>query len=433
MKSDLQELAAANPVTPEAGAAWAMTAEAESSRRRALDGVWEAADDLTRHRSPRIRWPAALVGAALVLILALPALLFLGDESPQTTTTTIPVTTTSVTVDTIPVVEEVFYTAVLQCLADETGNDFGPVTVDEDGLLTTRGRRALDAAAAGYPRPYRACYEITIGLGGSLQSQSFALNEGTASILVPSGWNSTTDDLTPNVGDPWERISIGTYPLVPTVEGGDSCALQALEDLSPDDVFIQILERSGSALGFEPRAPTFAGRLTGLDEGDYWECLTPDERSDLGTLRWLSFEIDGRGFYALVALGSETGEDELHTVELILDRIVIQPEIAPGWTFTEILFTVREGSAYAIGNSFLFAWSGAPDRIGDMRRDGILINTDTATWKPVPDAPIQGRYSSSVVWTGTEFIVFGGHSFTESLVDGAAYDPTAGTWRQIAS
>jgi len=331
MKADLQELAVANPVTLEAGEGWAMSAEGESTRRRALDGVGtEPIIDLTSRRSPRIRWPAAVVSAALVLLLALPALLFLREEPPQTTTTSAAVATTSVTEDAIPIVEEPFYTAALQCLADQTGSDFGTVTIDEEGSLTTQGQRALDAAASGYPRPYQACYEETSGLAGSLQGQTFALDEGEASILVPVGWISTTDDLTPNVGDPEERISIGTYPLR---EGGDQCAqvpVRALEDLAPDDVFVQVLERSGTASA-SPRPPTFAGRLTALEEGsDFWECVTPEERSDFGTLMFLDFEHDGHQFYVLLALGSETGEDELHIVELMLDRIVIRPETAPG-------------------------------------------------------------------------------------------------------
>ena len=433
MKSELQDLAAANPVTIEAGETWAMTAEAESARRLALSGEVDLADDLTsRPRPPRFRWPAAVVSAALVLLLAVPALFFLGDESPQTTTTTLPVTTTSVTEDTIPVEEEPFYTAVLGCVADETGYDFGPVTVDEDGSLTSRGRKALDGAASGYPGPYQACFEETTGLSGSLANQTFALSEGEASILVPDGWISTTDDLTPNIGDPWDRISIGTYPMEPMVADGDSCALRALVDLSPNDVFIQILERDGSASA-APRPPTYAGRLSGLDDGDFWECMSPEERSDLGVLRFLDFGHEGRQFYVLLALGSETGADELHAAELILDRIVIRPKIAPGWTFTEIPFTIREGSTYALGGGWMFAWGGASDgQRNRMPRDGIMVNIDTGEGRLIPDAPIEGRYLPSAVWTGTEMVVFGGHSSTESLVDGAAYNPETGNWRLIA-
>ena len=426
MKADLHELATANPITLDAGIAWALSTDAETARHRALAGELVMGDDLITRRTPRLRWPAAVVSAALVLILAVPALLFLGDEQPQTTTTTLPATTTSILEHPVPVSEEPFYTALLQCVANRYGTGFGPVMANKHGQVTAEGQAAIDRAA-GTGESFSKCFADE-----SMRNQSFDLEDGEGSILLPPDWVRTTDDLTPNFGDPDERISMGTFPLFPMTEDSDSCALQALVDLSPDDVFIQILERSGPAESFEPRPPTFAGRLSGVDENDYWECLSPAERSDIGALRWLSFETGGRGFYALVALGSEIGDDQRHTVERILDSFNVPPKVAEGWTFTEIPFTIREGSGYAAGGGRLFAWSGAPDRSGDMRRDGILVDIDTGQSRTIPDAPIEGRYLPSVVWTGTEFIVFGGHSFSESLVDGAAYDPVAGTWRQIS-
>ena len=55
---------------------------------------------------------------------------------------------------------------------------------------------------------------------------------------------------------------------------------------------------------------------------------------------------------------------------------------------------------------------------------------------PLPPAPIPARIGSDLVWTGTEFIVWGGLADNTSgnplSQDGAAFDPAAGTWRQIA-
>lgn len=55
---------------------------------------------------------------------------------------------------------------------------------------------------------------------------------------------------------------------------------------------------------------------------------------------------------------------------------------------------------------------------------------------PLPAAPIPALNGSAVVWTGTEVIVWGGlvddGSCCSYSHDGAAFDPTAGTWRQIA-
>jgi hypothetical protein len=65
--------------------------------------------------------------------------------------------------------------------------------------------------------------------------------------------------------------------------------------------------------------------------------------------------------------------------------------------------------------------------------DGILIDLDSGESRPVPEAPLLSRYLASVVWTGAEFVVFGGHSFDESFVDGAAFDPGSESWRSISS
>lgn len=54
----------------------------------------------------------------------------------------------------------------------------------------------------------------------------------------------------------------------------------------------------------------------------------------------------------------------------------------------------------------------------------------------LPEAPLEGRSDHSGVWTGTEFIVWGGSSGTKvdgsAYADGAAYDPADDSWRSIA-
>lgn len=108
------------------------------------------------------------------------------------------------------------------------------------------------------------------------------------------------------------------------------------------------------------------------------------------------------------------------------------PTVQEGWTFTEIPFVAREGSAYAVGGGWLFVWGGAPDRSGDLRSDGLLIDIATGEWIDVPDAPMEPRYAAASAWSGSEFVVVGGHSFDESFVDGAAFDPLTHAWREVA-
>lgn len=105
----------------------------------------------------------------------------------------------------------------------------------------------------------------------------------------------------------------------------------------------------------------------------------------------------------------------------------------PGWEMRSHDFDPREGATYALSDNLLFGWGGAPVRTGELRNDGFLIALDTLDGEDVGPAPIAPRSTPVSVWTGTEFIVFGGHSFDESFVDGAAYNPATGEWRTIAS
>ncbi|HLL64748.1 MAG TPA: hypothetical protein VK453_03260 [Micromonosporaceae bacterium] len=59
----------------------------------------------------------------------------------------------------------------------------------------------------------------------------------------------------------------------------------------------------------------------------------------------------------------------------------------------------------------------------------------TGTVAPLPDGPLAARQDVSAVWTGSQFLVWGGRSVTEDAMnyhaDGASYDPTAKTWRKL--
>lgn len=57
----------------------------------------------------------------------------------------------------------------------------------------------------------------------------------------------------------------------------------------------------------------------------------------------------------------------------------------------------------------------------------------TPGFRPLPPAPIAGRIDHSAVWTGDEFIVWGGRTAEDALNDGAAYDPVKNTWRVLAT
>lgn len=71
------------------------------------------------------------------------------------------------------------------------------------------------------------------------------------------------------------------------------------------------------------------------------------------------------------------------------------------------------------------------DPIG--RADGGIYDPVADQWRPLPSAPIPGRFAHVAAWTGTEMLVFGGRDATHAFGDGAAFDPAKGTWRVLAS
>ena len=64
--------------------------------------------------------------------------------------------------------------------------------------------------------------------------------------------------------------------------------------------------------------------------------------------------------------------------------------------------------------------------------DGAEYDPVTNTWTPLPRSPLAGRYKHSMVWTGTEMVVWGGYGSASGTVqylrDGARYDPKTKIW-----
>ena len=76
--------------------------------------------------------------------------------------------------------------------------------------------------------------------------------------------------------------------------------------------------------------------------------------------------------------------------------------------------------------------------------DGVTVAAAPSSWEELPDPPLGPRMEAAVAWTGREVVVVGGNDFhcgdaadcglgdAAGFVDGAAFDPGAGTWRPIA-
>ena len=78
----------------------------------------------------------------------------------------------------------------------------------------------------------------------------------------------------------------------------------------------------------------------------------------------------------------------------------------------------------------------APPRPTAVTASATAAQLAAGHWSTLPAAPIPPRHQASVVWTGTEMLVWGG--VTEAggehyLNDGAAYNPATGRWRVLAT
>jgi hypothetical protein len=66
--------------------------------------------------------------------------------------------------------------------------------------------------------------------------------------------------------------------------------------------------------------------------------------------------------------------------------------------------------------------------------DGAGYDPATRRWRQLPASPLAPRFGATGVWTGSEFVIWGGvGKLQNALADGAAYDPVSNAWRRISS
>lgn len=91
----------------------------------------------------------------------------------------------------------------------------------------------------------------------------------------------------------------------------------------------------------------------------------------------------------------------------------------------------------------LLVWGGISDLGQDPTElaDGARFDPGSNTWSTMPVGPLAPRFHAPAVWTGSEMLVWRGGVrdaefqgeawFSEPTTDGAAYDPTTDTWRDL--
>jgi N-acetylneuraminic acid mutarotase len=92
----------------------------------------------------------------------------------------------------------------------------------------------------------------------------------------------------------------------------------------------------------------------------------------------------------------------------------------------------NHGAVWSTTTNEMLVWGGYGSCTSTYCNDGAAYDPATNAWTAIPAAPIAARWKHSMVWTGTEMIVWGGQGATGYLRDGARYDPKTKIWIKFA-
>lgn len=133
-------------------------------------------------------------------------------------------------------------------------------------------------------------------------------------VEYPAGWTIADEALAPDLFDPREILSVGTFPLRPGGTAPTEAFLpgNAIADIGPDDVFITVQERRSKGGGSaHPARPERFGPDTGCAPDDAG-CLAGTALAIEGLHAWwipFSDPPSGRDLYAFVAMGESAYRD----------------------------------------------------------------------------------------------------------------------------
>lgn len=94
--------------------------------------------------------------------------------------------------------------------------------------------------------------------------------------------------------------------------------------------------------------------------------------------------------------------------------------------------TGQQGSAIASSGAHVLFWSG--EREGRLFEGGAVFDAARDAWRPVARAGAPApRRDALAIWTGRDFLVFGGSTVGgDSRDDGARYEPAGDRWQAVA-
>lgn len=133
-------------------------------------------------------------------------------------------------------------------------------------------------------------------------------------VRLEPGWHAAGQILTPQLLNPRERMSLGTFRMRP---GGncDTGATRAYADMGPTDGLITIMERPGPVSKYPPRPAEI--RLH--PETGPFECVPANLDHQM-----VAFRDNGRVIYAFVTLGAH---GPVQAAESILNSLRVGPAV----------------------------------------------------------------------------------------------------------
>jgi len=126
--------------------------------------------------------------------------------------------------------------------------------------------------------------------------------------------------------------------------------------------------------------------------------------------------------------------------------------LAVGWAKTGAPRSVAATLSMDTGEWTILADAPAPDKLwsadawvwtgsellvmsGNQGLDSATaqaFNPTTNEWRVLPNVPLAPRYHATSLWTGDEWLIWGGGDGTNEFADGVAYDPSTDTYRALA-
>lgn len=161
------------------------------------------------------------------------------------------------------------------------------------------------------------------------------------------------------------------------------------------------------------------------DELESAKTLSPPRRKTPGWIAGVA-----TGLVVLVALGTlallrPTGQTPLTSAPraiLTTATTVITPQVTP---IDPGLLAPRFGHSVVWSGTEMIVWGGnTASDVHSMFDDGAAFDPASGLWRPIADSPVFGMTSHFAAWTGDEMVIVG-------KAGAAAYDPTSDSWRVL--